>query len=326
MNTHRFLSTLRAVQVCLVIAAGAFSAANADTVAYWNFNSLTTATNNGTSYTPTSGAGALNLTGWTTAGTAGITAFAGTTINALNSDVAGQSLALQGGAGSGTTNNGKSLVLNFSLTGFQNPVLNFATQKTGTGFNSNQVAYSTDGTTYTNFGSPYTPPASFASQSIDFSSVSALNGAVSVFIKITFNGATATSGNNRIDNLLVTATPGAAPAATQVRLETAATGSGSLVASQSVSVGTAITAYSITRDDSNTFMANASATWSLTSVTGGVVAGDLVPAGDNKSAVFTPHAAGSAVIHATIGTLTSVDSGVITATSCAEKSKALLVR
>ena len=105
------------------------------------------------------------------------------------------------------------------------------------------------------------------------------------------------------------------PVASQVRVETLADGSGSVVAAQSIGVGGSATAFSVTRTSGNTYMANAAATWTLTSVTGGVVAGDLVPAGDNKSAVFTPHAAGSAVIHAAIGTLTSVDSGVITATA-----------
>src|SRR5262249_56913352 len=41
--------------------------------------------------------------------------------------------------------------------------------------------------------------------------------------------------------------------------------------------------------------------------------GDLVPAGDGKSAVFTAHAQGTAVIHAAVAGLTSIDSGVIAA-------------
>lgn len=102
------------------------------------------------------------------------------------------------------------------------------------------------------------------------------------------------------------------PVASQVRVETLPDGSGPVVATQTIGAGSSITAYSVTRTSGNTFMANAAATWSLTNMTGSIVAGDLVAAADNKSAVFTPHA-GSAVIHATLGTLTSVDSGVITA-------------
>src|SRR5205823_1233629 len=50
--------------------------------------------------------------------------------------------------------------------------------------------------------------------------------------------------------------------------------------------------------------------WSLVSITGGVVAGDLNPG--NKSAVFTGHVAGTAAIHASAGALTSTDSGTLT--------------
>ncbi len=105
------------------------------------------------------------------------------------------------------------------------------------------------------------------------------------------------------------------PVASQVRVETLADGSGSVVAAQSISAGSSVTVFSNSRSSGNSFIANAAATWSLTSLSGGVVAADLVPAGDGKSAVFTPHASGSAVIHASISGLNSVDSGVIAATA-----------
>jgi 2',3'-cyclic-nucleotide 2'-phosphodiesterase (5'-nucleotidase family) len=106
-----------------------------------------------------------------------------------------------------------------------------------------------------------------------------------------------------------------AQSAVSVNVETAADGSGSAVATQTLSVGASITVYSVTRDASNQLIANAAATWSLTNLTGGIVAGDLVAAADNKSAVFTPHAAGTAVIHSVVSGLNSVDSGMITASS-----------
>ena len=105
------------------------------------------------------------------------------------------------------------------------------------------------------------------------------------------------------------------PVAAKIVVETAADGSGANVPAQTIAVGSSITVYAISRSSSNVFIANAAATWSLTSVTGGVVSGDLVPAGDNKSAVFTPHADGSAVIHVGASGLTSVDSGTITASA-----------
>jgi len=104
-----------------------------------------------------------------------------------------------------------------------------------------------------------------------------------------------------------------ANASTQVRVETTADANGIPVAAKSIAVGNGITVYANTRAADGSFVSNAAANWSLTSVSGGIVAGDLAPSGDNKSATFTPHAAGTAVIHASINGLASVDSGIITA-------------
>ena len=96
-------------------------------------------------------------------------------------------------------------------------------------------------------------------------------------------------------------------------METAANGSGTVVGTQNITAGNAITVYAITRDANSNFVANVAAdSWSLTGIAGGVVSGDLVPAGDSKSAVFTAHLAGSAVIHAPSGSLTTTDSGTLT--------------
>jgi len=105
------------------------------------------------------------------------------------------------------------------------------------------------------------------------------------------------------------------PTATQVQVETAANGSGTLVPAQTITTGNSITVYAVSRDASNTFVANVAAAWSLTSKTDGVVDGDLVASGDGKSAVFTAHGAGSAVIHTSAAGLTSTDSGLITVQS-----------
>lgn len=200
------------VVASLFLAAA--SAAHADLVAYWNFNNLSTtggvpSNANQTAYAPTQGTGSLNLVGWTSrAGTSpphGISNFGGSTINSLNADPSGQSLALQAGTTSGTPNNGASAVFSFSLTGLLDPTLSFATQRTGTGFNSIQLAYSTDGTNYTDFGSPYNPATSFALQSFDLSSIDSLDNQASVFLRLTFAGATASAGNNRLDNIQINA-------------------------------------------------------------------------------------------------------------------------
>ena len=73
-------------------------------------------------------------------------------------------------------------------------------------------------------------------------------------------------------------------AATKVRVETAANGSGTVVIAQSLVSGSNIVAYSITRDQYDNFIANAAAdSWSLTGKTGGAADGNLVAAEDKKA-------------------------------------------
>ncbi|MBI5473760.1 MAG: hypothetical protein HY961_15585, partial [Ignavibacteriae bacterium] len=102
--------------------------------------------------------------------------------------------------------------------------------------------------------------------------------------------------------------------ATKIRIETAPDGSGGVVPTQSLTAGSSITVYAITRDASDLFVANVTAdSIVLQAVTGGVVAGDLDVAPNRKSAVFTAHVIGSAQIRAESGGLPSTSSGTITA-------------
>lgn len=100
--------------------------------------------------------------------------------------------------------------------------------------------------------------------------------------------------------------------ATQVRVETAANGGGAIVPAQSLASGQSIVVYAVTRTVAGVFVVNDSATWSLDTLAGGVVAGDLVPHPNGKSATFTARVTGSANIRATIVGLTSVLSGKLT--------------
>jgi FG-GAP-like repeat len=98
-------------------------------------------------------------------------------------------------------------------------------------------------------------------------------------------------------------------AANQIRVETAVDGSGTIVQAQNISSWHSINVFAITRDQYGNFVANDAGTWSLTNKSGGVVNGDLTPATDNKSAIFTGHLVGTTVIHVTSGTLSPNDSG-----------------
>lgn len=183
-------------------------------VAYWNFNDLSIGSSSApgsggvpTSIVATQGSGTLDLGNW--GGT--VNDYAGSTLNAEGADPAGNSLSLI--AASGTTGNGTFLTLQVSLSGLANPLLEFATQGTATGFTSNQLAWSVDGSTFTDFGSAYDAPDSYALQSFDLSTVDALDHAASAWLRLTFDGATGTTGNNRLDNLRITTTPAPEPSA-----------------------------------------------------------------------------------------------------------------
>ena len=77
----------------------------------------------------------------------------------------------------------QTAILNFTLSSYFDPILTFATQKTATGFSANQIAWSTDGTNYTDFGLPYNPAASFALQTVDLSTINDLDGASSALLE-----------------------------------------------------------------------------------------------------------------------------------------------
>lgn len=181
----------------LLLCAGVFAIlgmtampAKAQLIAYWHFNDsdLTVDLGTGTlthNFVPDN-----------------VQFFSGSTINAQGGAPAGSALALQGGTG--LVNNGKSIFIAVDTTGQANIKMSFASQRTGTGFNGNQVAYSSNGgMDWTDFGDPYALPLSFGLITFDFSAVSALNNNPDVQIRITFFNATGATGNNRIDNLYI---------------------------------------------------------------------------------------------------------------------------
>ncbi|MFA7334678.1 MAG: autotransporter-associated beta strand repeat-containing protein, partial [Kiritimatiellia bacterium] len=123
-----------------------------------------------------------------------------------------------------------------------------------------------------------------------------------------YNGAT----TSYLDNVSVTSAY-SAPIAVKVNVETAPDGTGIIVPATNIVSGSNLMVYAVTRDASDNFVTNIAAdTWSLIARTGGVVDGNLVAAGDMKSATFTGVLAGTANIQATSGSLTTNASGTIT--------------
>lgn len=185
----------RRIPFNLICAVLLFLAASqptlADELAVWNFNdsNLNVDHGNGTLITNIIVSNILFATG--------------TTNNARQGDIAGQALSLQGGTG--TANNGRNLTFNVSTLGFSNIIVSFATQGTSTGFNINQFQYSLDGLNFVDFGPPYVPLSAFGSVPVVFtlSSILGLNNNPDAAFRIVFNGATSSTGTNRIDNFVV---------------------------------------------------------------------------------------------------------------------------
>lgn len=175
---------------CLTLLFLCPGRAKADEIAIWNFNDSNLVVDHGIG-TLTTNFNVANV----------LFTSAGTSTNARQGDVAGQSMTLQGGTSN--ANNGRTLDLNVSTLGLSNIVISFATLRTSTGFNSNQLQYSIDGVTFVDFGAPYTPPLTFGLVTFDLSSISGLNDNPDAAFRIVFNGATSATGNNRIDNLVV---------------------------------------------------------------------------------------------------------------------------
>lgn len=184
------------------VALAAASPCRGELVAYWDFNSFSTADD---TIAADAGMGTLDLAVWN----GGVSSFAGTTLNALG-DSAGSSLTLR--AGAGMNGNGSFIQLQTSLSGFQDPVITFATQGSNEGFNAGTWAWSVDGSSFMNLeGVNTASTTSYSLATVDFSSVSGLTDASDAFFRYTLDGATSTNGNNRIDNLQINATMTAVP-------------------------------------------------------------------------------------------------------------------
>jgi hypothetical protein len=170
------------------------------TIHYWNFNTIDTLSN-GDWVSPipaTTGSGSL------THEFVGVKPFSGTTVNAEGSDLSGSAFCPQGGTS--LVNNGKNLTLSLPTTGYQNLIFSYATRRTSTGFDTQEILYSLDGTTFISdtvmtgilsTGFEPTPRV------VNFSDVTGANNNPNFKIKIIVNGASGATGNNRFDNVKI---------------------------------------------------------------------------------------------------------------------------
>ncbi|RLS73747.1 MAG: PEP-CTERM sorting domain-containing protein [Planctomycetota bacterium] len=203
-----------------MLAMASISQVRADLVAGWDFQ---TTTNGGTAtaaspntpkqYTANFGSGGLFLDGqngssdWFVPATGStnteLNAFSGTAINAGTgfSTTTGGAAAL---ALINQTANSKSAVFRFSMAGFQELVVSYASQRTNSGFTSQAWSYSTDGVNWTDHQTVSNLPLAFATQTLG--AITGLDGATDAYLRLTLAGASSATGNNRIDNIQFNAT------------------------------------------------------------------------------------------------------------------------
>ncbi len=228
------MKSLSSLLIASAVIATA-SVASADMIAQWDFQ---TTTNGGTAvagapltpklFVANFGTGSLYLNGTNGSsdffepltGTTNteINAFTGTTLNATGGmstvTTSPAALAVVGGAPSdpvGTFGaNGKAMVFKFSMSGLSNLAVSYAVQRTASGFTTQQWDYSTDGTTWSAAATITGIQASFAGGSTNVVTslgvASGLNNAANAYMRVTFTGATSSTGNNRLDNFQFNAT------------------------------------------------------------------------------------------------------------------------
>ncbi len=200
------------------------TATSGDVIAGWDFQT-TTNPNGGTAaaaspntpnfYNSNTGFGTMHLNGtegssnWTSTQLA---AFTGTGINATGTGDGGNGLDPSTNTTSslalvGSPSNGQSVVFKFSMTNYLGLNVTYATRTSGTttGFNSQQWAWSTDGHSWTNIDVFNGFTTSFALKTL--APLASLNGAADAYLRLTFDGATTTTSNNRLDNILFFSNP-----------------------------------------------------------------------------------------------------------------------
>ncbi len=214
---------LRKFCLAIVLVASAAVNCHADLIAYWNQNSndlpgggfgfladpdsFPQAADAGVgggqltfgggilSETNTNGNGDLVYT-W-------IPSFAGSTLNSLFGDASGGSISIQGGTD--TANNGAYFQFQFDMTGYQDLNFSYATRGTSTGFDTHTWSWSNNGADFTEIGAiTGRRDTSFSVQG--FSGITALDNASTAILRVTFSGASAATGNNRLDNIQFNAT------------------------------------------------------------------------------------------------------------------------
>ena len=178
---------IRKLAVMMLVAAAAVPAA-AGTIAQWNFNSQPSDSSATTGTTVAStGTGSISLVGGTTATFASGDANGGSTdpITGTPTNDSGWNISTFAAATAG--NKTRGIQIQVSTLGLKDIALSWDQRHSNTSARHVQVQYSTDGSSFTDFGAAFVGTAGdtwFNNRSVDFSTVSALNNVASVYFRI----------------------------------------------------------------------------------------------------------------------------------------------
>ncbi|MFM1904924.1 MAG: hypothetical protein RLZZ440_2824, partial [Planctomycetota bacterium] len=232
------------------IVVGESSSGPSVLLAGWDFQTTTTGgtataarPNTPTSFAANFGSGTLSLDGQNGSSSWSVdpqlNSFSGTAVNAGEGfstvTTAPASLALIG-----STANLQSAVFSVDMSAYSLLDVSYATQRTSAGFTSQEWSISTDGVSWTPVATIADIASSFEARQVP--TINGLAGASTALVRVTFDGATSTTGNNRLDNLQFLASAGGSQGS--VVLGTQATGgtasfAGDLILNQAVTLSAA---------------------------------------------------------------------------------------
>lgn len=131
-----------------------------------------------------------------------IQSFAGNTGNALGGDPAGGTISLQGGTDQ--ANNGGFMQFAFDMTNLMDLVVSYDSRGTASGFTTHTWSWSNDGVNFTDFQTVGGRNVTTFS-TIILGTLSNLDNVSTAFLRVTVDGATGSTGNNRFDNIQLNA-------------------------------------------------------------------------------------------------------------------------
>jgi hypothetical protein len=134
----------------------------------------------------------------------------GTAVNAvadMGSGTSNKALLLRGGKNIGAE--GKSIVFEFSMAGKKSLSLSYAAGEMDGGFDTHNWSWSIDGTNWTDINT--IAPVSWWFGVENLPVINDLNDAPTAYLRLQVSGATAASGQNFIDNIILSASPITAP-------------------------------------------------------------------------------------------------------------------